>query len=709
MINWRAVPGLRLLLPFSVGILSAVVSSISLIWIGLASICLYIALFLWGKQDQIPYSRRWWYGVLLHPLMFGLGYWAVLEHDEFLGKNHYATFLQTQEDDELIVQIDELPTKAKRVKVIGKVLQSNNQQSDGHILLYLDSDEYSLRLDYGDIIAVRARPRSIAPPQNPYAFDFQNYMKLRNVRFSALVGKEQAQTLAQRRGNPIMHWAYDAQEALIAILAAHLEDENDVFSVGSALILGSRSDITEETLHAYINTGAMHVLSVSGLHVGLVATLFSWFIRKIRGRQKFWKTLSPILQLLFIWAFALITGATSCVLRAAVMFSFVIVGKAWSKDSNVYNLLAVSAFFLLIYNPYFFFDVSFQLSYIGLLGIVFFQPYIYRFGASNVFVFREFYLGNKLWELTSVSIAAMITTTPISLYYFHQFPTYFWLSGLIVVPLATVALYAGLALFAISWWTGLAFWVGKILSWTIWIMNKSLFYIEQIPPGVVRDIWVNVWGSAFWYIAVFYFATALAKKQLKWTKYSLVALLLIVLQYNYLEIKSNQQNLMVIYNAGKDVLLDIFEGEKVYSIHNQDISSRTIDFSGYNNRLKHRSKSAEINSLVISDSLQIANLRIENGVCQYKGKTIFLLDNFDKINDLVEPIKVDYLLIHNSPFLDFDLLSQKIKVEKIIFTAGNKVGSLKFYKSQCEQRQIAYHDVKENGAFVVDFKQNKQN
>ena len=131
----------------------------------------------------------------------------------------------------------------------------------------------------------------------------------------------------------------------------------------------------------------------------------------------------------FVWSFALLTGATSCVLRAAVMFSFVILGKAVARDANIYNSLAVSAFFLLLYNPYFLFDVSFQLSYVGLLSIVYFHPYIYKYGMEKVWVLCEYWLPNKIWELISVSLAAMIATTPLSLYYFHQFPPYFWLSG----------------------------------------------------------------------------------------------------------------------------------------------------------------------------------------------------------------------------------------------------------------------------------------
>jgi competence protein ComEC len=278
MINWRAIPAFRLLLPFSLGIMTATLTFIPLFLSVILSLLLYFASRYFGTQQQIPYARRWWFGMIYSCLTYFLGYWAVQQHDESFSKTYYAHQLKEKEESELIVEIDELPSKSKRVKVLGKVIQCNNVATEGHILLYLDSDDYSLQLNYGDVIAIRAKPHQLTPPRNPYSFDYQNYMKLRNVRYSATVNKESVQTIAERRGNLIMHWAYDAQSALLAVLAQQLTDE-DIFSVGAALILGSRSEISEDVLNAYINTGAMHVLSVSGLHVGLVATLFSRFVR----------------------------------------------------------------------------------------------------------------------------------------------------------------------------------------------------------------------------------------------------------------------------------------------------------------------------------------------------------------------------------------------------------------------------------------------
>jgi competence protein ComEC len=710
LINWKAIPALRLLLPLSIGIVCSTLIALPFWGVVAGSLSFFIGLLLLSRTVQIAYGKRFWFGIGVGLCTFLLGYWLVMAYDESHHSSYFGHSLDVNMPSKLIVKIDELPVRGKRVKVVGKVLESNQKACTGHILLYFDSDAFSLRLNYGDIVAIQSSPYPINPVQNPYSFDFQNYMKLRNIRYSAFVAPMQAQVIAENRGNPIMHFAYNSQEALLGVLAKHLPEENDVFSVGAALILGSRSEISEDTLNAYVNTGAMHVLSVSGLHVGLVAMIFRELIKRIRRQQAFWKYLDPFLQLLFIWLFALITGASSCVLRAAVMFSFMIVGRSLSRDANVYNMLAVSALTLLCYNPYFLFDVSFQLSYSGLLSIVYFYPYIYKYVLNKVRWISEYWIINYFWEITALSLAAMIGTTPISIYYFHQFPTYFWLSGLIVVPAATAALVAGLSLFFIEMLTllltflqPLGSFLGIILKWIILIMNGSLYWIEQIPPGVQRHLWLDALGVVLIYLMLSCIGVALKNKQGRWLKYASFFLLGLLLQYNYQKYNSVRQELMIVYSVGKDFLLDIIDGETTFAFHNQGISERSIDFAAYNCRLAHRNSGSSIKAYSFTDSLIFPNGRLANQFFQFKNKHIFIVDHPKIIETLVSPIEVDYLVIHNSPFLNFDLLLQKIKVQEIIFTAGNKNTSLNYYKKQCQNRGIAYFDIKEQGAFIARF------
>lgn len=707
MMNWRTTPSVRLLIPFCLGINIAVVLQLSLLLVTSLSTLFFVCSLLWYFKDKGNFKRRWLHGVLISLLAFGLGHWAVYRHDESNADNHYAHFItNSNEANQLVVKIDELPDNSgKNIKLIGEVLSANAKVACGHILLYVQNDSLTKSLDYGDIIAINAQLNPIQAPQNPYSFDYQNYMKLRNVKYSAFVKSSESTFLSSQNGNPVMHFAYDSQHHLIDILSNYLPEAAE-FSVGSALILGNRSEISDDIINAYVNTGAMHVLSVSGLHVGLVATLFGWIIKKskykIKLNPKFWQIAEPLLQILFIWLFALITGASSCVLRSAVMFTFVVVGKSFGRSASIYNSLSVSALVLLAYNPYFLFDVSFQLSYIGLLGISFFYHYVYRFGKQSMLI-REKSWADKIWELVSVSIAAMITTTPLSLYYFHQFPPYFWLSGIFVVPLATVVLYVGLLLFAMSWWTSFAWLLGRVLFYTIWLMNEILFWIEQMPPHVVRDLWVNAFGVLLWYLLVFFLAIFLVKKRHLWLNYSLAVLCLIVAQYVFLEYLSHKQSLIVFYDTPKAALVDIIHREQAFCIHSDGINSRSIDFASRSNRMKHRCAAHEVTHLTIKDSLNNEILKLKNGLCQYKDKVILFLDNENKEDFATsEKIKLDYLVLQDSPFMDFEKITQQFDIQQVIALGNNKTNSTKFYQQQCKERNIAYHDVRKQGAFVVE-------
>ncbi|MFZ4545758.1 MAG: ComEC/Rec2 family competence protein, partial [Saprospiraceae bacterium] len=350
MINWKSVPAFRMLTPLCIGILLAVLLPYYFLFCFIFSILLLPLLILLAKKEQVSHQNRWWFGAILSIFWLLIGYNTVGNHDDFYREQFFAKYVSEHDENRLLLQIDELPVSKSKIKLYAKVLECNGYKARGNLLCYLDTTAYCKQVAYGDIITISAKILPIQAPGNPNAYDFQNVMKLRNVRFSAFPHAEKVLVVAKGSGNPLMHLAYEIQDSLLNVLTKYIHDP-DALSVGSALILGYRSDISEEVTEAYVNTGAMHVLSVSGLHVGLVATLFGWIIGRLRNGKRYWKFIEVILQLFFVWGFALITGASSCVLRAAVMFSFGIAGKAFSRDANTYNSLIASAFFLLLYNP----------------------------------------------------------------------------------------------------------------------------------------------------------------------------------------------------------------------------------------------------------------------------------------------------------------------------------------------------------------------
>ena len=211
--------------------------------------------------------------------------------------------------------------------------------------------------------------------------------------------------------------------------------EGKQLKVASALLLGYRENLDKELVKSYASAGAMHVLAVSGLHVGilylLLTRIFS-FLKKVK-KVKNGKFILTILIVSFLWFYAIMTGLSASVMRATTMFSFIVIGnELLNRKTSIYNTLAVSAIILMIINPFIVYQVGFQLSYVAVVGIVYLQPKL------NRLFYSRYKLVRGVWAITCVSLAAQIATFPLSLHYFHQFSTYFFISNLIVIPASSL-------------------------------------------------------------------------------------------------------------------------------------------------------------------------------------------------------------------------------------------------------------------------------
>lgn len=228
--------------------------------------------------------------------------------------------------------------------------------------------------------------------------------------------------------------------------------------IAEALLIGHTNDLDKDLVQAYSNTGVVHIIAISGMHLALIYGLLVWLFARIPLVNKS-KIAQVVLILCCLWLFSLLTGAASSVLRSAVMFTFIAVGKNLSKQSSIYNSLAASAFVMLCYNPYFLWDVGFQLSYLAVIGIIIFQKSIYKW----VYIKNKWV--NKIWQLMAVSLPAQVLTFPVCIYYFHQFPNLFLITNIIAVPLSGVILFAEIGLVAFSWVPLLGNYLDKIVGW----------------------------------------------------------------------------------------------------------------------------------------------------------------------------------------------------------------------------------------------------
>ena len=343
-----------------------------------------------------------------------------------------------------VVRVVDFPVpRAKSVKLQAELLQTTTGQPlRERVLLYLQKSPAAETVHYGDVLLVSTQLSEFAPPANPDAFDNRQYMRRKGIFYSGYVPATGWQLLDHKVPNPLKELSRRIQQRLSGTFAAAGMSGQE-YDIVRAILLGDDDTMEPELRAAYASAGVSHILCVSGMHVGIIFMILNFLFKPLDLFQST-RVLKSFMLLLTIWLYANITGLSPSVTRSATMFSFVIVGSLIQRNTNVFHSLLASLFVLLVINPMLLFEVGFQLSYLAVFGIVLLQPLI-----AGIYQCKT-KVGNYFWELMSVSVAAQISTFPISIYYFGQFPNYFLLSNLSVIALSFVVMISGVVLLAVA-------------------------------------------------------------------------------------------------------------------------------------------------------------------------------------------------------------------------------------------------------------------
>ncbi|MEL6945624.1 MAG: ComEC/Rec2 family competence protein, partial [Bacteroidota bacterium] len=372
------------------------------------------------------------------------------------------------------------------------------------------------------------------------------------------------------------------------------------------------------------------------------------------------KCLKAGIALLGIWLFALLTGGSASVIRASIMFSAIIIGRYVEQNGNVYNSLATAAFFSLIVEPYLIFQVGFQLSYLAVIGIVFFQPKIYKL------LYFKYKAVDYLWQITSVSIAAQIAVFPISLYYFHQFPTYFWLSSMIVIPAALIVLLLVIFLFVSQAFLPIMSEVGgELLECLLQLMNRIIFAIERLPFGLVEGVWIEWYDILLWYALIIAATLTVLHRKAKFALASALVFCLISGSYTFKKATQYFNKSITIYHSSDGTIIDLFDAQTTYAVHSSKLEKKTLKWVTQQHRSAMGSKSLYTHFLDEEASTTYDNIWIGLPYIQFYDKRIMLLDH-NELQASNEKLELDYMIIHANPNLDLEMVLSSVKVKQII-------------------------------------------
>ncbi|HEV7781609.1 MAG TPA: ComEC/Rec2 family competence protein, partial [Chitinophagaceae bacterium] len=475
---WKKTPFLKLLLALIAGILVQwhYPSGPKTGWLILAAGLVVLPVLFF-----IPLFKRYRFaflnGIIVSILFFALGVLLAWQKDirnqkDWLGKLYTAS-------DGLLVTLEEPPVeKTRSVKANASVcfLLRNGKSFPvkGRIIIYFSKDVNGqggtlTQLSYGSQIIFKKPVQEIKNAGNPGGFDYKQYALFQGITHQVYLKPGEFEVPDHKKQNGLTRFLFASKEKLLGILRENIKGHKEL-GLAEALLIGYKQDLDQSLVQSYTNTGVVHIIAISGLHLGLIYWLMALLLRPLQKRKST-RWIRAVIIITVLWIFSLLAGAQPSILRSALMFTCIVLGESLSKKTSIYNTMAVSAFILLCINPYWLWDVGFQLSYAAVLSIIIFMQPIYNL----------FYSKNKLldliWKLNAVTLAAQVLTVPLSIYHFHQFPNFFILTNFLAVPLSSIILLGEIFLCVISFIPVVSILVGKILSWLIALMNT---YIERV-------------------------------------------------------------------------------------------------------------------------------------------------------------------------------------------------------------------------------------
>lgn len=427
---------------------------------------------------------RWLFGVMAGMAFFLWGGISVV---------HQRETVQYDWDGEpaiykgIVESVPEVRGKTFRAEVrvdVQRLSNGNWKRIDRNILLSWMPDSLSKPLACGDSVCFYAKVSRPFSEKELTGFDYGDYLLRKGISGTALAYAGNWRCTGKPHSLSFMQRAKVCQQKVVDVYQSWGLEE-DVQAVVSALTIGEKSELTPELKAMYSAAGASHVLALSGLHVGILSCILLWLFYPLTYLKHGRKILA-FLVVCLLWLFAFISGLSSSVVRAVVMYSLYTLASFCSEErfSGMHSLV-LAAFLMLIYNPFFLFDISFQLSFTAVFSILAFYPLFSRWLCIKNCVLRY------VWNTLSLSISAQLGTLPFILYYFGSFPTYFLLANLVVVILAGGILMLTLVALCVASVPMVGSTVMTLLEWCTSVLNESTRWVQQLDGSQITSIYLS--------------------------------------------------------------------------------------------------------------------------------------------------------------------------------------------------------------------------
>jgi competence protein ComEC len=643
-------------------------------FIGIFFVVFIITLYL-SKKDFI---QKIYFGIATYLLFFQIGCFTHVIHNEIYNENNYVHLIKNETDYhsvELVLR-EKLKGNSKVDKYIGLVKKVDNKSCSGRILVQIHDANGDSRIQIGSNFQIYGKCILNKKSLNPNQFDYGNYLNNKSI-FGQIYTNAYSIKISDKIDKNIWYYSDRIRNNIITNLQKN-NFSKDELQVVNALILGQQQNISKEILKDYQYAGAIHILSVSGLHVGFIL-LFITFLLKPLPKNKTGNTIRLFTIIISLWGFAILAGLSPSVVRSVTMFTFVAVGMYLKRNTNIFHTLLVSMFLILFFQPSFLFDVGFQLSYLSLFFILWLQPLI-----SNLWLPKN-KIATYFWDILTVSFAAQIGAFPLSIYYFHQFPGLFFITNLIIIPFLILIMGLGVVVMVMSTFDFVPMLTMKSLEFCIYYLNKIINLVASFEQFIIKDIPIN-WQSLFClYLLIIAFVILFKKPTYPKIVFAFISVLLFQSTLFITRWEIQNQMEFIVFNSWKNTLITERNGNKVTVYGNE----RTIDKLASNTVLK---------SYLIANNSSITGINKMQNLYYFNDKKIMVIDSFGIYSKEINP---DIIILRQSPKINLERLIQINHPKLIVADASNYKTTIQLWKSICTKKKIPFHATAEKGFYKV--------
>lgn len=637
-------------------------------------------------------------GMLL--LLAALGWLSAYGHTAANQADNISHLTQLPAAYEAVVDnLPEARAKTFRVELALRraLIRGQYQPVSGRVIVYLDKAGGTLPR-YGDVWLVNGAPRPIDPPLNPGEFNYKRFLSYKGIYHQQYLRPSQYRVLGYAPAHALTALANRVNRLADSVFTQRVGSRPE-YAIVNAMILGVRDDLDTDLYKAYSAAGAVHILSVSGLHVGILFFVLTWVIGLVAKNHQ--NSIGvAVLKLAILWFYALMTGFSPPVLRSAGMFTLLLLAPVVNRQQSLMNTLGASAFFILCADPYALFSAGFQLSYLAVAGI---GLWVSPLEQSLTFSHRW---QNWLWKLTAVALVAQLLTFPLGVFYFHQFPTYFLLANPIVMLLSEVLLPLAMATLVVCRIPYLNELAGWLLQKTAWLLNQSVTQVRHLPGAIWDGLWLSSLEMMLLYAVILSVAALLLTRQRAYLWLTCVLSLALAGLTTIETYTRRTQTRFAVHFLPHKTALSLTNGRR--SVLITDLN-RVSDPRSYDFYLKNTFGQWGITNLTVASVLTDT---AATGLVYYQtpdyalwvwhGKSLLLVNRFAGRYRWQIPAVVDYLVIRRNALRDWSQLNGRVVARTLILDDSNKTPLTDKLLEEARQQGIVCHSVRQMGAYVAE-------